>query len=109
MRGVDHDQCIAVGCRLRDDISADHTAGTGPVVNDHLLAEFGAQLHRHDAPEHVGTGTRRVRYDHADGPHRILRVCRECQAACRAEREHYSARMPVSLTTLPHLTSSSLM
>ena len=24
-------------------------------------------------------------------------------------REHYSARMPVSLTTLPHLTISSLM
>lgn len=57
-----HHDRVAVGRRLGGHAHADDTGNAAPVIDDHLLAEAGAELFRHDAGHRIdaasgGNGT----------------------------------------------------
>ena len=71
MRGVRHQQVVAVGRRLGDQFGADHAAGTGTVVDDHALPPDLEKMRRQRACEHVGGAAGRNRHDDAHGTVRV--------------------------------------
>ena len=54
---------VAVGCRVGRQLGADHAAGAGAVVDDHLLAELLAKLVADHAADHVVAAAGRKRND----------------------------------------------
>ena len=72
MRDGNHQERIAVGGGLGREIGAEHAAGTGPVVDEDLLAEFLAELIGDDAADHVVAAAGRERNDQPDRPVRII-------------------------------------
>ena len=61
-----HQQRVAVGRRLRDEVGAEVAAGTRLVVDDEGLAERLAELRRERARQDVGGAAGRERHDDAD-------------------------------------------
>ncbi len=53
MRQRNDQDGVAIGCRMGRKLGADHAAGAGAVVDDHLLAELLAELGADHAPDHV--------------------------------------------------------
>jgi hypothetical protein len=71
-RAVDrHQQRVAVGRGLRDDLGADDGVGARPVVDDDLLAQIFAHLLADEAAEEIGGAARRERNDERDLARRI--------------------------------------
>ena len=86
-------QRVAVGRRLGHQLGADIAAGTGLVVDDHLLAPRLGEVLRHDAAQQVGRSGRRERHHHADllvGIGR-LRPAMARQQRCNKRAGHRSA------------------
>ena len=69
---IDGEHRVAVRRRPRDELGADDAARAGPVLDDELLAERGAELGREDADENVGAAAGREWHDQADRPRRII-------------------------------------
>ena len=67
---------VAVRRGVRRQLGADHAAGAGAVVDDHLLAELVAHLLRDDAADHVVAAAGRERNDQPDRPVGIIRLRR---------------------------------
>ena len=61
-----HQQRVAVGRRLGDEVGAEVAAGAGLVLDDEGLAERLAELRREGAREDVGRPAGRERHDDAD-------------------------------------------
>ena len=79
-----HQQRVAVGGALRDDVGADVAARAGPIVDQHLLREALGELLRDRARDDVGAAARRESDDEANRlggvglrRGRVRRRCRE--------------------------------
>ena len=65
-------QGVAVRPRPGDVIDADRRGGTGPVLDDHVLAECLGEALSDDAGGEVGAAARRERHDDADVAGRVV-------------------------------------
>ena len=63
---------VAVGRRFGDERNADHLAGAGPVVDDHLLPPALRQLDRELSRDDVRAAAGRGRHDQPYRPVRII-------------------------------------
>ena len=89
-----HQQRVAVGRRLGDDVVADDGAGAGAVIDHHLLAELLGEFLRDDAADDVGAAARRRRHDQPDRAVRvILRLCAGHDGNCREQCECNPGRL----------------
>jgi hypothetical protein len=61
-----HQQRVAVGRLLGDEVAGDVAVGAGAVLHHHRLAERLRQRRRHGARDLVGGAARREAHDHAD-------------------------------------------
>jgi hypothetical protein len=61
-----HQERVAVGRGLGDDLRAEVAARAGAVLDDDLLAEPHRELRREDAADDVGGAAGRERDDHRD-------------------------------------------
>jgi len=66
-RRLRHEQRVAVGSGLGDELEADVAAATRPVVDQHLLAPAHGEALRERAREDVGCTARSDRDDEAHG------------------------------------------
>ena len=91
---VGHEQRVAVGCGLRDDLGSDVATGAATVVDHHRLAQRLGELLSDDARGDVGAAAGGEGDHHADGLRRVaLRVCdsgreHECGGERRRDAGH---------------------
>jgi hypothetical protein len=67
-----HEQRVAVGRRLGDEVGRDRGAGAGAVVDQDLLSHGGVELGADRARQHVGNAARRETQHQPDRLARII-------------------------------------
>ncbi len=82
MTAVGHQQRIAVGRGLGDELCPDHASRAGPVLDDDLLPEAVGHFLRDDARQRIDTAAGGARHDHA---HRLDRITLRGGVACRCK------------------------
>ena len=86
-----YEQGISIGCRLRDQITADYSGSAGPVLHHHRLADLLGEFLRSNAPDSVENAAGGVRMNELDRTRRkILRERRNGHWAKARENENES-------------------